>query len=149
MVRILSTFFYAGYFPFMPGTFASFVAALLVFLIAGNTGLHLLLTAVFLIIGFLVSGRAEKLFGKKDARYIVIDEVAGIFISFAFIPYDIKLIICGFILFRILDALKPYPAAYLETKKGSVGVMTDDIVAGIYTNIILQFVLRLTSFKAS
>lgn len=99
--------------------------------------------------GFLLSGRAEKIFNKKDAGCIVIDEVSGMLLSLIFIPYDIKLVIMAFILFRILDALKPFPSDRLQNLTGSIGIMSDDIVAGLYTNIILQVVLRLVSFKAS
>lgn len=102
-----------------------------------------------MILGFLVAGRAEEIFNKKDARYIVIDEIVGMLLSLIFIPYDIKLVIIAFIIFRILDALKPYPAGSLENLKGSLGVMSDDIIAGLYTNIILQIVLRLASLKTS
>lgn len=79
----------------------------------------------------------------------MIDEVSGMLLSLIFIPYDIKLVIMAFILFRILDTLKPYPLDRLQNLAGSIGIMSDDIVAGLYTNIILQVVLRLVSFKAS
>jgi phosphatidylglycerophosphatase A len=149
IIKLLSTFFYAGYLPFFPGTFGSIAGIILVFLIKGNTFAYFTFTAAVIALGFLISGRAEKLFNKKDARPIVIDEVSGVFLSLAFIPYDIKLIIAAFVIFRILDALKPYPAHRLEKFKGSIGIMGDDIVAGIYTNIILQVVLRCASFKIS
>jgi len=96
-----------------------------------------------------LSGRAEKIFNKKDAGCIVIDEVSGMLLSLIFIPYDIKLVILAFILFRILDALKPFPLDRLQSLNGSIGIMSDDIVAGLYTNIILQVALRLVSFKTS
>ena len=99
--------------------------------------------------GFLLTGRAEKIFNKKDARCIVIDEVSGMLLSLIFIPYDVKLVIMAFVLFRILDTLKPFPSGRLERISGSMGIMSDDIVAGLYTNIILQVVLRLASFKTS
>lgn len=79
----------------------------------------------------------------------MIDEVSGMLLSLIFLPYDIKLVIIAFILFRILDTLKPYPLGRLQNLAGSIGIMSDDIVAGLYTNIILQVVLRLVSFKAS
>ncbi|MDP2938282.1 MAG: phosphatidylglycerophosphatase A, partial [Candidatus Omnitrophota bacterium] len=92
---------------------------------------------------------AEKIFNKKDAGCIVIDEVAGMLLALIFIPYDIKLVIMAFILFRILDALKPFPLDRLQNLTGSIGIMSDDIVAGFYTNIILQIVFRLVAFKTS
>lgn len=148
-VRILSTFFYVGYLPFIPGTFSSIVGIFIFLWIKENVFLYTLLAVIFIVTGLFVSGRAEKLFNKKDARCIVIDEASGMLLSLMFMPYDLKLIIIGFILFRILDTLKPYPAGKLQELHGSIGIMGDDIVAGLYTNIILQFVLRCTSFRTS
>jgi phosphatidylglycerophosphatase A len=104
---------------------------------------------ILILLGFLVCGEAEKIFNKKDARYIVIDEVIGMLLSLMFVPYDIKLVIIAFFLFRLLDTLKPYPAGRLQEIKGSIGVLADDIIAGLYTNIILQVVLRFASFRTS
>lgn len=148
-IKTLSTFFYVGYLPFIPGTFASIIGLFLFYLIRHNIHIFTLFNVTLLILGFLVTGKAERIFDKKDARCIVIDEIAGIFLSVMFIPPDIKLIIIAFMLFRILDALKPYPAGQLQKLRGSVGIMSDDIVAGLYTNVILQVVLRLTSFSTS
>lgn len=148
-VILVSTFFYVGFLPFIPGTFGS-LAGLAVFYLIKNNSLFYLLVMLFLIIlGFLVSGKAEGVLGRKDARPIVIDEVCGMLLSLIFIPYDFKLVVMGFFLFRLLDTLKPYPACYLQRLKGSTGVMGDDIIAGLYTNIILQAVLRFASFRTS
>jgi len=148
-VKAASTFFYAGYFPFVPGTFASVIGLALYYLVKGNALIYGLLTLFLLILGFIVAGRAEKLFNKKDARYIVIDEVSGMLLCFLFLPYDIKWVIAGFFLFRLFDALKPYPVNSIQDLKGSPGVMCDDIIAGFYTNIVLQIVFRLASFTGS
>lgn len=85
----------------------------------------------------------------KDARYIVIDEVSGMLLSLLFIPYDIKLVIIAFILFRIFDSLKPFPVSRLEKLEGSLGIMSDDILAGLYTNLIVQVIFRAPSFNIS
>lgn len=129
MVKILSTFFYLGYLPILPGTFASIVAIFLFYLTKDSILIHALFTLLLIILGLLVTTEAEKIFNKKDARYIVIDEISGMLLAILFIPYDIRLIIIAFILFRILDALKPYPADRLQAMKGNIGVMGDDIVA--------------------
>ncbi|MDD4980378.1 MAG: phosphatidylglycerophosphatase A [Candidatus Omnitrophica bacterium] len=149
IIKTAATFFYLGHLPFIPGTYASVAGVFLFYLLKGNIFLHISVTGALMILGFLVSGRAEVLFNKKDAKYIVIDEVSGMLLALLFIPYDIKLVIIAFILFRILDALKPYPSNALQNLKGSAGIMSDDIIAGVYTNIILQVVLRMASFKAS
>lgn len=147
-VKLISTFFFVGYSPILPGTTASLVAICIYYFVKGSI-FYLLFTLISIIAGFYLSGRAEEIFKKKDAECIVIDEVAGVFLSFIFIPYNPKLLIIGFILFRILDGIKPYPADKLQRLEGSIGIMSDDIVAGLYTNIILQLILRLSSFIAS
>jgi len=149
IIKTLSTFFYVGYLPFIPGTFASIVGLYLFYLMKGDVFKNLFFLSLFTLLGFIVSGKAEKIFNKKDAKCIVIDEVSGMLLAFVFLPYNAKVIIIAFILFRILDALKPYPADRLQDLRGSRGVMGDDLVAGLYANIILQVVLRLASFRPS
>jgi phosphatidylglycerophosphatase A len=145
----LSSFFFVGYLPLIPGTFGSLTGVFLFLLIKGNALHHLLLTLAVTLLGFLICGMAERIGGKKDPRHIVLDEVSGMLLSLFFIPYDIKLVILGFFVFRLLDSLKPFPAGLFEKMKGSLGIMSDDIIAAIYTNIVLQLFLRFASFKAS
>jgi len=148
-VKILSTFFGIGYLPLISGTYAS-IAGLLIFILIGNmTAGYVLVTALVLGLGFAVCTKAERVFNQKDSRRIVIDEVSGMLVALLFLPHDLKIAVLAFVIFRILDITKPYPANKLERLSGSLGVMLDDIMAGIYTNIILQLVLRLTSFKVS
>lgn len=149
LVRLLSTFFYTGYLPFIPGTFGSMAGIFLIIIIRGSVFSQLFLTILIIVIGFLVSGRAEEAVGRKDPSFVVIDEVSGMLLSLLFIPYDIKILVIAFVLFRILDTLKPFPSGRLERYKGSIGIMADDLIAGLYTNLILQAVLRVISFKAS
>jgi phosphatidylglycerophosphatase A len=148
IVKTLSTFFYVGYLPLIPGTFASIAGIVLFYLVRESCFLQILLTLFLIILGFFISGKAEKVFAAKDSRFIVIDEVSGMLLSLLFIPYDIKLIVMAFILFRILDTFKPYPADKLQNLSGSAGIMSDDILAGLYTNIILQVVARFASLRA-
>lgn len=147
VIKIISTFYYVGYLPLIPGTFGSLAAIGLYYLIRDNTLLYLTTTLTIILLGFLVCSEAEKLFDRKDSRCIVIDEVGGMLVALLFIPYDLRLVVAAFLLFRALDTLKPYPAGVLESKRGSLGVMGDDLVAGLYTNIVLQAVLRFATFK--
>ena len=150
IILTLSSFFYVGYLPLIPGTFGSFAGLVLFFLVKNNPGIYLISTLAVIILGYLVSGRAEEIAKIKDARFIVIDEVSGMLLSLIFLPYYNVAVICaGFLLFRLLDTFKPFPAGRFEKLKGSAGIMGDDLVAGIYTNIILQVVLRLASFKVA
>ena len=147
--KTISTFFYIGCLPFIPGTFGSLAGLGLYYFTKNNTFGYILLTAAIIILGFLFSGKTEKALNTKDARCIVIDEVGGMLLAFAFIPYDFKLALLVFFIFRLLDTFKPYPANQLQDFKGSLGIMADDIVAGLYTNIIFQLVLRFAHFKIS
>ncbi len=145
--RIISSFCFIGYLPLIPGTFGSF-AALLIFIkfFASNYLWQLWAVLVVSFLGFLFAGIEEKQSLNKDPKHVVIDEVAGMFLSLLFLPfYDIRIFVSAFILFRVLDTLKPYPAFKLQDLHGSVGIMIDDIIAGFYANIILQIVLRFVS----
>lgn len=150
IIQLTSSFLYIGYLPAIPGTFASIAGLILFYLLKNNTSVYIAFTLLLVGLGFLVSGEAEKMLRKKDPRQVVIDEVSGMLISLLFLPYyDLKIIVIGFFLFRILDTLKPFPAGSLQEIKGSIGIMSDDIIAALYTNIILQVALRLISSSAS
>lgn len=149
IVKIITTFFYLGYLPFIPGTFGSLGGIILFYFVKNNTLVYGLTILILAILGLALTAEAEKIFKKRDPRNVVIDEVVGMLLSLVFLPYDIKLVISGFFLFRLLDALKPYPIKWLEQRHGSIGIMGDDIVAGLYTNIILQAVLRLALYRTS
>lgn len=138
-----------GYLPLIPGTFGSLAGFFLFYIIRGNKFSCALITFILAFLGFLVSGQAEKIFQRKDPPVVVIDEVSGMLLSLLFIPFDSRFVILAFILFRLFDTLKPYPIDRIQDLKGSLGIMCDDLVAGLYANIVLQIVLRLVSFKAS
>jgi phosphatidylglycerophosphatase A len=91
-------------------------------------------------LGFIASGRVEKIMGEKDPGEIIIDEFSGMLISLYRIPPSMGYVVTGFLLFRFFDIVKPKPIRNLEKLKGGIGIMSDDIIAGVYTNIILQFV---------
>ena len=142
----VSSFFFIGHIPAGSGTAASMAGALIWVLISRTPAYY---WTVFLTIGagFLVSGYAErKVFGEKDSSKIVIDEVSGIFIaylSFTFTPpRGYVYLAAGFVLFRFFDILKPFPIFFLERIKGGPGIMLDDIVSGLFSNLVLQ-VIRL------
>ncbi|MBI4707024.1 MAG: phosphatidylglycerophosphatase A [Candidatus Omnitrophica bacterium] len=145
IAKFFASCFGIGYLPLIPGTFGSIAGLFLVYLVRNNTAAYIVAMIVVVVLGFLLSGPAERAVGKKDARCIVIDEVSGIMVSFLFIPFEIKFVVFGFFVFRLMDTLKPYPAGKLQCLKGSTGIMLDDLIAGIYTNLVLQVVLRLAS----
>jgi len=144
ITKTISTVFFIGYLPLVPGTFGSMAGVGLFYLLKGATSVtYFLFIFGIIALGLITSGRTEKLLNKKDPGCIVIDEVAGMLIALSFMPYDFKIIFLAFLIFRILDTLKPYPAAGLQNRHGAAGVMGDDLVAGIYTNIVLQVILKL------
>jgi len=144
LVQAISTVFFIGRLPLIPGTFGSLAAVGLFYSLKGvSAPAYFLFILGVMILGLVTSGRMEKLLHKKDPGCIVIDEVAGMLIALSFMPHDFKIVLLAFIFFRILDMLKPYPAVCLQNRHGAVGVMGDDIVAGIYTNLVLMLVLKL------
>jgi len=139
----LATGFGSGYAPKAPGTAGSVVGILLVWpLLALPLSAFLAATVVCFAIGVMASNVAEKHFGKKDPGAIVIDEIAGVFITLiAVTPTPIHLLL-GFALFRLFDITKPPPCRWAERHfKGGMGVMMDDVLAGIYAAICLQLLI--------
>lgn len=139
----LATGGYIGFIPFAPGTFGSLPGIPLFYFMSS-----LPLLAVFsLLIGFIlfsiwVAGQGEKALKTKDPGCIVIDEIVGMGVTFFAIPFNVYLAIFGFIVFRFFDILKPFPVNYLEKRfTGGLGVVIDDVAAGIMSNIVLQVIL--------
>lgn len=141
---LFASFFYTGYLPYAPGTWGSLVAVLLWFLFPWNSlSFRLCLIFVVLIVGIFVSGITEKRTGGKDPSFIVIDEVAGMWLTLALIPKitfpeNIGKIIFALLAFRFFDILKIPPANKLESIPGGFGIMLDDIAAGIYAGTLVN-----------
>ncbi|MBL0732520.1 MAG: phosphatidylglycerophosphatase A [Desulfosarcina sp.] len=130
----------AGYIPFAPGTMGSIVALPLPFFLSGiNLYYTVPLILIFIIFSVVIADYAEKIINKKDPGVIVIDEIAGIIITFAGIPLNILTITAGFFIFRFFDILKPFPIRLIEKKiPGGAGIVLDDVAAGILSNIVLR-----------
>jgi phosphatidylglycerophosphatase A len=132
----------AGYSPFAPGTAGSAVACVLLWVIPFSTaGLALFFVAVTAV-GTWAAHRAEPLIGGKDPGAIVIDEVAGMALSVLGLPLTPMVIVAGFVLFRVFDVVKPPPARGSQRLPGGVGVMIDDLIAGLYALVILTVLHR-------
>jgi phosphatidylglycerophosphatase A len=137
---LLATWGYAGYFPIAPGTVGS-AAALVAYLAVrwtGSAAVEASVAAVLFAAGIWAAQSAEKHFGRTDPGYIVIDEVVGMLVTLLFLPVTWKGAVAGFLLFRLFDIVKPFPAARCERLYGGFGVMMDDLVAGIYGNLALR-----------
>lgn len=129
-----------GWAPIAPGTFGSIPALALAWACA-RTGTPWALAAalaVITVLGTWAADRAAALLGAKDPGRVVIDEVAGQSATLLFLPVTVPVLVAGFVLFRILDIWKPFPARGLESLPGGSGIMADDLMVGIYGNLILQ-----------
>ena len=129
--------FGVGYCPGLPGTAAS-VVAVLIFILIKSPAHYLIFTLFSIGISYLLSTPAEKVFGVKDCKKIVIDDFSGMLVSLLFIPKTVQFIIPAFFLFRMFDMLKIPPANKMEELPGARGIVGDDLVAGIYANVFIQ-----------
>jgi phosphatidylglycerophosphatase A len=144
---ILGTWFGSGLIPFASGTFGTLAAAPLVALSSVFSPLS---SALFLMIMTLIAIRAsqvvQRLFKKVDPSEVVIDEVAGFLLTMLWIPLSWGTLLAGFLLFRLFDIWKPWPANAAERLHGGLGIVLDDLVAGLYANLGLRLILYFVSF---
>jgi phosphatidylglycerophosphatase A len=142
--RLIATWFFVGEIPFAPGTMGTLAAIPLYVLVARvPLGWYLGLVGALAVLGLVVSERVAAVDGDKDPPWVVVDEVVGFLVSMISIPAKPTWILLGFCCFRLFDILKPPPIRRLEPLKG--GIMWDDMVAGIYANLAMRFILRLFS----
>jgi phosphatidylglycerophosphatase A len=137
---ILATGFGSGYGPIAPGTWGSVPGVALAWGIDrwGGPWAVLVAALVFAAAGVWAAGRAERLLGEKDPGRVVVDEIAGQIVTLLFLPASAPVLVIGFLLFRVLDVLKPWPARRLEDLPGGSGIMADDLMVGLYANLILH-----------
>jgi phosphatidylglycerophosphatase A len=114
------------------GTVGSFVTLIAVWLIPFTTLALLVTLAVVTLVGIWAGSRVERAIDAKDPGIIVIDEVAGMLVSVLFVPRTIPVLLTAFLLFRLFDIWKPFPARQLQEMHGGLGVMLDDLIAGAY-----------------
>ena len=156
------TTFGVGYLPLAPGTYGSAVGVLIYLIFrqaeAATVNFYILqgfretqiaafvhvavafLFLLFCLLGIWASNRAVGLFRDKDPQQAVVDEVIGQLLVFLFVPFDVswKLILAGFLLFRLFDIWKPYPIDSLQNVPAGIGVCADDILAGVYSGAVLS-----------
>lgn len=135
--NLISTFFYLGRLPKAPGTWGSLGALFVWSFIPETILFRLIVLIITIIVGFFACEIALNQADDSDPSYIVIDEVVGLWITLLFVPKTVFLFTLGFILFRVFDILKPSFIYSVQFLKGSLGVMLDDILAGVLSLIIL------------
>jgi len=147
LIKFIATGAFTGYIPVASGTFGSLLGCIGWVLLSTRTPLfYSVLAGLCTVLGFAVSGYAEKkIFMRKDDPRIVIDEISGMLVTFITFRFDcdirgVVLLGAGFVLFRLLDIVKPPPIRGLQKLPGGIGIMADDIVSGVIANGILQAV---------
>ena len=160
LAKIISTGIFVGYFPVAPGTCGSFVVLALYFLLhryVACDDIHLLhihissfillpfLVIVLFVLGIWSAARCEYFWG-KDPGKVVIDEIVGMLVTIGFIPLNGAIMVTGFFVFRAFDIIKPPPIRWLEKLPHGWGIMADDILAGVYANIVLRLLIYYVPF---
>jgi phosphatidylglycerophosphatase A len=146
-IKVIATGFGSGFAPLAPGT-AGTVIGIPIYLLFSllSWQLYLITLTALSFLAIYVSQEAEKLFGEKDSPRIVIDEIVGFLWTMLLVAPTVLHVLLGFVFFRIFDIAKVYPADYVQDKLPvGYGVVADDVVAGIYSNIILQVLVRVWS----
>lgn len=137
----LATGFGSGYSPLAPGTAGTVVGLVLFLPLSWLPPLGQLAATVLTFgLGLFVSTHVCRRLAIKDPGIVVIDEVVGMWVSLLFLPLTPAVALLGFLLFRLLDMIKPYPARQFEALPEGLGIMADDVMAGIYVNLVLRVI---------
>jgi phosphatidylglycerophosphatase A len=136
---VIATALGAGYAPLAPGTFGSAVGLLLWLVLPDVHWLQVLAIAAISVVGAWSGSVAEEHFHRRDPGQVVVDEVAGMMVTLAFNPLpSLAWAAAAFVLFRAADIVKPFPVDRLERLPGGIGIMADDLAAGVYANLALR-----------
>jgi phosphatidylglycerophosphatase A len=140
LALLIATCGYVGYVPIAPGTFGS-ACGLALFWAVRSSGSAVGEIALIVMIGGVGvwSGSvAERYFRGVDPGHVVVDEVFGMLVTLALVPVSVTGAVAGFLVFRILDIVKPWPARRLETLHGGLGIMADDCMVALYGNLVIR-----------
>lgn len=147
LTKVFASGLFSGYSPVASGTVGSAVA-LAIYSIPGFEQLWVMLPLCLIVFftGVKASHAMEQKYGHDPAE-VTIDEIVGMWISLLLLPKNYFVAGCAFLLFRILDIVKPFPARKFDSVLGGMGIMMDDVIAGIYTNLLLQLLITLPFVK--
>jgi phosphatidylglycerophosphatase A len=142
LATVVATGLGSGYSPFAPGTAGSAVGLALFWPMRGLSPLALAVAIVLVsAVGVAAAGRVARLAGVEDPGLVVVDEVAGMWVTLWLLPVTPLIAGLGFLAFRVMDVFKPWPARDLEHLPGGWGIMADDLMAGVYANLVLRVLL--------
>ncbi len=129
-----------GYAPIAPGTAGSLVGLVVLFgvRLVGDPVFELSTLLAVVLVGTWAAGVGERVAGREDPGLVVVDEVAGMLLTMLWIPLTWMTGIIGFLAFRVFDIIKPFPAGQAERLPGGVGIMADDLVAGVYAWLVVR-----------
>ncbi|MFQ5988435.1 MAG: phosphatidylglycerophosphatase A [Candidatus Methylomirabilales bacterium] len=143
LVVAIATGAYVGYLPPAPGTLGSLLGLILLWPL--KPGIAQVLVTLFLIgMGIVVADHAARVMGGQDPPAIVIDEIAGIAVAILLVPPQFQERVIAFVLFRLFDVIKLFPARQAERLPGGIGIVGDDLIAGLYANLVLRMWLLVT-----
>jgi phosphatidylglycerophosphatase A len=139
LARLIATAFGSGHSPFAPGTAGSAVGVLLFWPMATAAWpWQAAASAVLFVVGSLAAGRVARQVNREDPGIVVVDEVVGQWVALTALPFTPLTAGLGFLLFRVMDIVKPWPARDLERVPGGWGIMADDVAAGLYAHLALR-----------
>ena len=146
MIRLafaIATVFKAGYIPIAPGTVGSIIGLLVFWLIKDYTSftIEMFVAAALFFAGVWASTIVEQVLERHDPGVVIVDEVVGMVVALMLLPPTITVMFLAFLLFRVFDIIKPYPARWCEQLSRGWGIMMDDVVAGLYVNVLIHIIL--------
>lgn len=138
----MATGFFLGKSPYAPGTFGTLAGIpFVLFFTVLPSPFHVVYSVGFVLAAVCLADKASEIINEKDPGCIVIDEMAGYVIALSMVPINVSTMIAGFLLFRIFDIAKPWPVRYFEENfSGGAGIVLDDVMAGIFTALILKLI---------
>lgn len=139
----IATGVYVGYLPPAPGTLGSLLGLLLLWPLKPGT-VQVLVTLFLIGVGIVVADQAARVIGGQDPPAIVIDEIAGIAVATLLLSPQVPERVVAFVIFRVFDVIKPFPARQAERLPGGFGIVGDDLIAGLYTNLLVRLWLLLS-----
>jgi len=151
LILMVGTGLGAGFSPFFPGTVGSLWGVLIYILLIKFTGYNILwqiiVSLVFIFSGIFISGECEKILKDRDSQSIVIDEITGFLVSTIGIPFSPFFLFLAFLFFRLFDITKPFFLQKLQNLPGGLGVIADDVAAGLLANLSLRILISMAGLS--